>query len=81
MLAVDSYGVVLALHIMAVLFAYGLPLAYPLLLPYVRRRNPRAMGGEIDVAPFVSHRITLDEVNHGFELMERQDGIRSVISF
>jgi S-(hydroxymethyl)glutathione dehydrogenase/alcohol dehydrogenase len=41
----------------------------------------RAMDGEIDVAPFVSHRITLDEVNHGFELMERQDGIRSVIGF
>jgi S-(hydroxymethyl)glutathione dehydrogenase/alcohol dehydrogenase len=41
----------------------------------------RAMAGEIDVAPFVSHRITLDEVNHGFELMERQDGIRSVIGF
>jgi S-(hydroxymethyl)glutathione dehydrogenase/alcohol dehydrogenase len=41
----------------------------------------RAMGGEIDVAPFVSHRIALDEVNHGFELMERQDGIRSVIGF
>jgi S-(hydroxymethyl)glutathione dehydrogenase/alcohol dehydrogenase len=41
----------------------------------------RAMGGGIDVAPFVSHRITLDEVNHGFELMERQDGIRSVIGF
>jgi S-(hydroxymethyl)glutathione dehydrogenase/alcohol dehydrogenase len=41
----------------------------------------RAMEGDIDVAPFVSHRITLDEVNHGFELMERQDGIRSVIQF
>jgi S-(hydroxymethyl)glutathione dehydrogenase / alcohol dehydrogenase len=41
----------------------------------------RAMAGEIDVAPFVSHRITLDDVNHGFELMERQDGIRSVIVF
>ena len=41
----------------------------------------RYMTGEIDVAPFVSHRITLDEVNHGFELMEAQDGIRSVISF
>ena len=24
---------------------------------------------------------TLDEVNHGFELMEAQDGIRSVITF
>jgi len=41
----------------------------------------RAMAGDIDVAPFVSHRITLDEVNRGFELMEAQDGIRSVIDF
>jgi S-(hydroxymethyl)glutathione dehydrogenase / alcohol dehydrogenase len=41
----------------------------------------RAMAGEIDVAPFVSHRITLDDVNRGFELMEAQDGIRSVIQF
>ncbi len=39
------------------------------------------LDGEIDVDPFISHRITLDEVNHGFELMERQDGIRSVITF
>ncbi len=41
----------------------------------------RAMAGEIDVAPFVSHRIALDEVNRGFELMEVQDGVRSVIAF
>ncbi|MGE0068105.1 MAG: zinc-binding dehydrogenase, partial [Solirubrobacterales bacterium] len=40
-----------------------------------------AMAGEIDVAPFVSHEIGLDEVNRGFELMEAQDGIRSVIRF
>ncbi|HEX7311076.1 MAG TPA: alcohol dehydrogenase catalytic domain-containing protein [Gaiellaceae bacterium] len=40
-----------------------------------------ALAGEIDVASFVSHRITLDDVNHGFELMEAQDGIRSVIEF
>ncbi len=39
----------------------------------------RYLAGEIDVAPFISHRITLDEVNRGFELMEAQDGIRSVI--
>src|SRR5262249_34043487 len=36
----------------------------------------RWMDGEIDVDPFISHRITLDEVNRGFELMEAQDGIR-----
>src|SRR6185369_13954060 len=41
----------------------------------------RALAGDIDVAAFVSHRITLDEVNRGFELMEAQDGIRSVIGF
>jgi S-(hydroxymethyl)glutathione dehydrogenase/alcohol dehydrogenase len=41
----------------------------------------RALAGEIDVTPFISHKITLDEVNRGFELMEAQDGIRSVIEF
>jgi S-(hydroxymethyl)glutathione dehydrogenase/alcohol dehydrogenase len=41
----------------------------------------RALAGEIDVAPFVSHRIGLDDVNRAFELMEAQDGIRSVIEF
>jgi S-(hydroxymethyl)glutathione dehydrogenase/alcohol dehydrogenase len=39
------------------------------------------LDGKLDVDPFISHRITLDQVNHGFELMERQDGIRSVITF
>ena len=41
----------------------------------------RALAGEIDVEPFISHKITLDEVNRGFDLMEAQDGIRSVIEF
>jgi S-(hydroxymethyl)glutathione dehydrogenase / alcohol dehydrogenase len=41
----------------------------------------RWLAGEIDVEPFVSHRLSLDEVNRGFELMEAQDGIRSVIDF
>jgi S-(hydroxymethyl)glutathione dehydrogenase/alcohol dehydrogenase len=41
----------------------------------------RYLAGEIDVDPFVSHKLTLDEVNRGFELMEAQDGIRSVIDF
>jgi S-(hydroxymethyl)glutathione dehydrogenase/alcohol dehydrogenase len=39
----------------------------------------RWMAGELDVEPFISHRISLDDVNRGFELMEAQDGIRSVI--
>ena len=41
----------------------------------------RWLAGEIDVEPFVSHKLTLEEVNRGFELMEAQDGIRSVIDF
>jgi S-(hydroxymethyl)glutathione dehydrogenase/alcohol dehydrogenase len=39
------------------------------------------LAGDIDVDAFVSHKLTLDEVNRGFELMEAQDGIRSVIDF
>src|SRR6476469_4424684 len=39
------------------------------------------LDGNIDVDPFISHHITLDEVNHGFALMEPQDGIRTVIGF
>jgi S-(hydroxymethyl)glutathione dehydrogenase / alcohol dehydrogenase len=41
----------------------------------------RWLGGEIDVASLISHRLRLGEVNRGFELMEAQDGIRSVIIF
>ncbi len=39
----------------------------------------RYLDGEIDVDPFISHRLPLDDINRGFELMEAQDGIRSVI--
>jgi len=47
----------------------------------VPRLVDRCVAGEIDVAPFISHRVGLDDVNHAFELMEAQDGIRSVIGF
>jgi S-(hydroxymethyl)glutathione dehydrogenase / alcohol dehydrogenase len=47
----------------------------------VPRLVERWMDGDIDVRPFVSHELTLDEVNRGFELMESQDGIRSVVRF
>ena len=40
----------------------------------------RHWSGEIDVEPFISHRMSLDDVNRGFELMEAQDGIRCVSS-
>jgi S-(hydroxymethyl)glutathione dehydrogenase / alcohol dehydrogenase len=41
----------------------------------------RWLAGEIDVESLISHRLGLDDVNHGFELLEAQDGIRSVITF
>jgi S-(hydroxymethyl)glutathione dehydrogenase / alcohol dehydrogenase len=41
----------------------------------------RWLAGDIDVESLISHRLTLDEVNRGFELMDAQDGIRSVIAF
>jgi S-(hydroxymethyl)glutathione dehydrogenase / alcohol dehydrogenase len=41
----------------------------------------RWLAGEIDVDPFVSHHLKLGDVNRGFELMEAQDGIRSVIHY
>ncbi len=37
--------------------------------------------GKLDLDSFVSHRMTLDQVNEAFALMEKQDGIRSVIRF
>jgi S-(hydroxymethyl)glutathione dehydrogenase/alcohol dehydrogenase len=41
----------------------------------------RWLAGELDVAPLISHKLSLDQVNDAFELMEAQDGIRSVIEF
>ena len=34
----------------------------------------RYMAGDIDVEPFISHDLTLDEVNRGFELMGPRTG-------
>jgi len=45
----------------------------------VPRLVQRYLDGEIDVDAFVSHKLSLDEVNRGFDLMHAQDGIRSVI--
>ena|SRR5689334_15146715 len=53
-----GYDVVKAVHIMAVVAAYGLPLAYPFFLPYVRRRHPEAMAGVHDVQHRLNQVIT-----------------------
>ena len=39
----------------------------------------RYLQGDIDVDPFISHRMPLEDINRAFELMEAQDGIRSVL--
>ena len=56
--AVALYDVVKALHIMAVVGAFGLPLAYPLLLPYVQRNHPEALAGVHDVQLWLNRRVT-----------------------
>jgi hypothetical protein len=55
---VTSYLVVQAVHVMAVVAAYGLPMAYPMLLPYLRRRHPRSMPGVHDVQYRLNQRLT-----------------------
>ena len=48
-----------------------------------RDQVPELVGlylrGELDVDPFISHRLPLAEVNRAFELMEAKDGIRTVL--
>ena len=41
----------------------------------------RWLAGEIDVDALVTSRISLEEVNDAFDAMERQEGIRTVITF
>ena len=39
------------------------------------------MDGKLDVDSMLSHRMPLDDVNHAFDLMHHQDGIRSILTF
>jgi S-(hydroxymethyl)glutathione dehydrogenase/alcohol dehydrogenase len=39
------------------------------------------MQGKIDIDALVSHRLVLEQVNQGFDLMDKQDGVRSVLMF
>lgn len=40
-----------------------------------------AMKGDIDLEPFVTHTMTLDEINDAFELMHEGKSIRTVIHY
>jgi uncharacterized membrane protein len=43
MLAITFYSVVLSVHIMAVVVAFGVSFAYPAFIPWARRTHPEAM--------------------------------------
>ena len=40
-----------------------------------------AMKGDIDLEPFVTHVMPLDEINNAFDLMHEGKSIRSVIKY
>jgi hypothetical protein len=63
--AVTGYSVVKALHVMAAFAAYGLPFAYPFLLPYLHRHHPRALPGVHDV----QHRLNIMLTGPGTALL------------
>lgn len=44
MLAITLYDSVLAVHIMAVVIAFGVTFAYPVLFPFLQRSHPAALG-------------------------------------
>jgi uncharacterized membrane protein len=52
------YDVVTALHIMAVVAAFGPPLVFPLLFAYLQRRHPAALGAAHDVQLYLNQRVT-----------------------
>ncbi len=39
------------------------------------------MDGRIEIDPMITHRLSLDEINHGFDLMRRGESIRSVVIY
>ena len=39
------------------------------------------MQGKIQIDPLITHKLKLEEINRGFELMERGESIRSVVVY
>ena len=56
--AVEIYDVVKALHIMAVVGAFGLPLAYPVLFAYAQKHHASSLGPLHDIQLRLNQRIT-----------------------
>lgn len=41
----------------------------------------RVMSGELDVEPYITHRLPFSEINRGFELLHSGEALRVVLSF
>ncbi|MBC7432381.1 MAG: S-(hydroxymethyl)glutathione dehydrogenase, partial [Rubritepida sp.] len=39
------------------------------------------MEGKISIDPLITHRLSLDDINHGFDLMHEGTSIRSVVVY
>jgi|TARA_Y100000385_G_scaffold3302_1_gene3621 S-(hydroxymethyl)glutathione dehydrogenase/alcohol dehydrogenase len=39
------------------------------------------MDGTIEIDPMITHKLSLDEINKGFELMHAGESIRAVVEF
>ncbi len=39
------------------------------------------MDGKIEIDPMITHKLTLDEINHGFDLMHEGKSIRAVVEY
>ena len=39
------------------------------------------MDGKIEIDPMITHTLTLDEINKGFDLMHEGKSIRAVVEF
>ena len=58
MLAITFYSVVLSVHIMAVVVAFGFSFAYPLVMTWARRAHPEAMPAFHEASLRVNRMIT-----------------------
>lgn len=56
--SVTFYGVVLAVHIMAVVVAFGTMFAYPAFIPWARKNHPDAMPVVHELSGRIGQRVT-----------------------
>jgi uncharacterized membrane protein len=57
MLAVRFYDVMVSLHVMAIVIAFGALFVYPILVPYITNNHPRAVPGLYAAMAFINRRL------------------------